>query len=263
MNNKGLTWGVFLALIVAVAIIALLFFGPLKGIILEKIFPIANNLPRPGDVEQDKEIIGNVRYDIMTDSVQIYDGSTWNNFGKEMEFPSTGKISESELKANFNTYYFDKSKRTSPDLYADSTYTVKATEIAKSASLEPEKPSFWNIGGWIGYGIGQWTINKAPVYTRGSVISFVLKGTQQYGIFFTSLNGNIEFYGVVPSASDEAPPNPFNSNQMLTISSKTLEWRNSILKKPLTIKESQFCVTIREGRYLNVDLAEPGACNAT
>ncbi|HVY01253.1 MAG TPA: hypothetical protein VHA12_00625 [Candidatus Nanoarchaeia archaeon] len=269
MKNKAQINWVFLSAIIAVVLLLIIFLGPMKG--FDKIQNYFDNTPGFNDTSKEPMKIGIVRYDIEMDKVQLYDGERWNDLTTNTKFDGLKKeTTESEMNQIFEDYYFDKSKRNSAEIFNNGEYNVKVTEIAKSKSLEPEKPSWYNVGGWIGYGIGQWTLNTAPVYSRGTVIAFVSKGKSEYGILFFNGNNNGEFYGVVQSSSDSAPVNPFNEVQSIVINQNATIWRDSVFKNPaITVQGTQFCLKkvgtsyLSEGRYLLVDLNKAGEkCNA-
>jgi hypothetical protein len=268
MNRKAQNW-IFLSAIIAVALLLIIFLGPMKG--FDKLQNFFDNTPGFNDTAKEPMKIGIVRYDIQEDKVELYDGERWTALSDNAKFDGLQKAtSESELNNVFESYYFDKSKRNSPEIFNNNQYTVKVTEIAKSKSLEPESPSWYNIGGWIGYGIGQWTLNTAPAYSRGTVIAFASKGSAEYGILFFNGNANGEFYGVVQSSSESAPSNPFSSMEMQTINQNATLWRDSVFKEPsITVQGSKFCLKkvgtsyLSDGRYILTDLNKAGEkCNA-
>lgn len=240
MNRKaGLTIEQILAVIVGIVVVGLVLYFLFNGF-GGKAISFFKNLPKPGQAEQTPEVMGRIHYDIQTDSVQIYDGTSWNKIEGDLQFVSVGKVSEDDLKSAFNGYYFDHSKRSDPKIYSFGEYTATAAGVTRSESSDPNLVF----------------PGSTTLYKRGATMVNV-QNINSNNILGTYYIASPSLFVYLPS-SEESPL----LEQQSTVVSRALNWRNSILVKPLILKGMQYCATLSSDRYLDVDLTKPGACDA-
>ncbi len=238
---------------------------------------VANNLPLFGQTNNPIKSIQEVRYDVINDNVQYYDGTTWHDFDVKTGTANLGDktVSKTDLKIFFNNYYFSKDNRPSRQVYSNSDFDVNILGVSKGASLDStEKTGFYNFPGtttfansymnaWFKYLGGPYAN-----YNRGDVVSSVTKNKQIYGFLFVSFESKIIFEGV-DGNGNIFDTNPFDNIIIGTIIFKSVVWRDAILKVPATISykidnkdtSASFCLK-QYGSYLVIeDLTKPTTSN--
>ncbi len=256
MKNKGEGQNVVLYGIIFVVILALLFVGPLKGIIVEKLFPFFKNSPGFEDTNYSPSVIGTVRYDIQKDKVEIYDGKDWNNFDKGMEFSAFEQpVVGNDLLPEFRRYYF-QGERPVKSIYANKNAIVNVNHI------EPESGSISKL--YLGNNVA---IQQAS-YVRGTVSLTLFSTNPQgsadtiVGYYLIDSPSKIVFVPI-QGISSEAISATTSSLDRAELANKAISWRDSVFAKPIIFNGAEFCAKIIDNRYINVNLNKQGEiCDA-
>jgi hypothetical protein len=260
MNNKGID-----ARIIGLIIGVLVLCGAIYAMHSDTFKSLFSNL-LPNFGEQDQQTNENsaslVRYDLISNAVQSFDGNAWKNFVDGKAEVGGEKLEETKVKADFlsyaSEYYFNKNSRGSNELFSDDTYKVIVIEIANADSADPKSPG-WNVPGWLGQYVGKLASKDVPSYKQGAVIAIVSKNQQQYGLLFFDLFSQPVFKGVVQSSdSSEVPANPFTITQMDAMSSNVDTWRESVFHNhPVVFTDvGTFCAQLLRKEYIRVDLSQ-------
>jgi hypothetical protein len=249
MNSRGQVNKILLGAAIFVALLALLFMGPLGEGGFGKIQNFFDNTPGFNDTKQATEKIALVRYDILADKVRSYDGESWGDLQKEISFSGLkNPTTEQELNDAFESYFF-KSQRTGNVIYENADSSATAIDIADSEFISE---NFWDF--------------NAKVFSRGATaVNVKPTGKPILGSYYINLDGTIKY----KENDGQATREPYSEEIREQIRLKAITWRDSVFAKPeIIIQGKSFCLKkvgtsyLSENRYLIADLNKAGEkCN--
>lgn len=297
MSSRGEVNWLMLSGLIAIVLLAIVFFGPMKG--FGKIQNFFDNAPGFNEGDKQATQIGIVRYDVEMDKVQQYDGERWSDISQPVSFLGLKKpTSESELNQIFESYYFDGKRDESKEVLKNNNYAVVVQGLAKNSA--PAYEQSWYESKFIGGNLAlfkDWISNNPTYfdsvdYNRGTITLNVwkLKSDSSIdsiaGFIFVDPSGKlnpldggtkIEVQQTTSDASSKADflkeifgESPsFTQSEQSIIQSKSVAWRDSVFKQPIiSVQGNKFCLTkvgtsyLSEGKYIIVDLNKPGdKCN--
>ncbi|MEK6800505.1 MAG: hypothetical protein AABY05_01095 [Nanoarchaeota archaeon] len=203
--------------------------------------------------------IAYIRYDISKDKVQYYDSTSWNDFPQNKETVlDNKKISEDALKLEFSKLYYTRKF----------PVTLPLVEVVNKKIKE--------LAGWENGRIykKEFTITGFSQKEKGSLFitaahtsSNLDQGKGDLTTYFKlSLDNTLSEYS---TSIDYSPIFKYLDSPEYEIIGKTAEWRDSVLKNPISInyktlsdnqfvlKTETFCVQKIDDLYLNINLNEP------
>lgn len=251
MNRKAEVNMYVLGGIIAAIILVIILVGPVRDVLVEFGQNFFGNAPGFNQSATEPTILGLVRYDILNDKVQIYDGERWNDITKDIQPKGlSSPLSEADLNAAFETYYFNERVRTGNPLYENASLSVTAIDVANSEFIDQSIFISWF---------------DEKIYSRGATaISIKPKAAAVLGYYFLDLDGSMKY----KESTDQPKDEPLAPEVKDEVKAKAAAWRDSIFANPrINIQGQQFCLQkqgnrhISDNRYLILNLNQVGgAC---
>jgi hypothetical protein len=241
---------VIIAAIVLI-IVYLFLFGPGQDL-LQKIGII---VPTLNSTKQPAESVQLLRYDIQEDEVKFYDGINWLTFSSDTIKLGNIEISETMFKEDISINYWYKTGS------REKIWIELSDKIRKE--IRPKEASKFD-------GFVASVIQNEGYNTKKGDIRMILANQENSQTFGTIYYGNDEKMiletGEIDTTLIDEPEEPTEikkgSKAYELLSPKLETWRDSVLKKPVTISynkgdSSKYCVEEFDNRYLVIDLSKP------
>lgn len=240
ISNKGQAPTKLMVYIIAVVVLVVVIMGIVNSGIIDSLKTI---LPGFEQVKQTPGVLGQVRYDILNGEMMKYDGD-WKKIDGLLEFYTLkSSLSEQELKNSFDLFYLGDN-RPREELYQKDGERIIANGVLSNEQI-------FDI---------DWSIKKAT-FSRGTLSVARQTGGANaiVGYYYVDMYGKAVYFEYISGDKDvrvsEGPLSGENRYNMIT---KAVEWRDSVLEKPISMGGESFCVSRVDVQYLVVDLTESG-----
>ncbi len=227
---------------------------------------ISNIIPGLNDSSELEDGLGIIGYNVFENKVYFYDGIDLILIKEGSNYSYNGIIySEKELSVEFNSYFYGKNEYSGIRQINANTSLIGAGVEFFSNSSTP------NLGAYIVDMAYHEILGNGSVWgdivNRYLVVNGILPQQSKfddpvygtYGVFVVDLKDELYILSYNNLKSREYVLMKPGSNRDALVSLAS-EWRDSILRKPIEIRESEYCVE-KNGEYLIVRLAKESDSN--